>query len=170
VRPLTLFLLLVLSLNGLGAETPSSNTDTPLLIIWDNPHYPAPTDDNSNGGAITILWPDGRIIRAGSQSQVTRDYIEGKIDESQLKDFSSFLLSPKNLATADFNTVAPDAHSKTFIVYSAPKKHQWTWGLPDKQDMLTEIETRVWNFSIKDAHPVDAKDVRLGKFDPNKKK
>ncbi len=168
VRFLTLFLFLILSTAGAVASPPAS--DKPLLIIWDNPHYPAPSDAQFTGGAVAIIWPDGRIIRAGSQSGVGQDYIEGRIDQNDFKDFSSFLLSAKNLGTPDINSVAPDAASETVVVYSGDKKHQWTWGLPEKQDMLAEIEDRVWKFSIKEAHSLDTKSVDLDKFNPSKVK
>jgi hypothetical protein len=160
--------LLVLSSRELIADTRnvSEHPDAPLLVIWENPHDPSPGDSDFLGGLITVVWPDGRIIRAAGKKQVGCSYVEGHVQDREFKNFISFVMSPSILAAPNVFAVAVDAPSRTFVLHMGDKRHQWTRSDLREQPMLIDIETRIWSLQIKKVHRVSMQDANLKQFEP----
>jgi hypothetical protein len=166
---ISLLAFLVLSLTwDASASQPSTSqqSDSPLLIIWQDSGYQTDLGPKLPDGLIAAVWPDGRVIRAKNKRDIGNTYVEGHAHPKEFKKFLRFLTSPAVLSPPDAFEVSVDSASRSIIVSHAGQKHNWTRTIPDKLRLLNTIEARTWAIPLDRTTSFDSKMKNLHQFRP----
>ena len=69
-----------------GQPSTSQQSDSPLLIIWQESGYPTDLGPQFADGLIAAVWPDGRVIRAKNKRDIGKVYVEGQAHPKEFKN------------------------------------------------------------------------------------
>jgi hypothetical protein len=144
--------------------TTNVESDSPLLIIWQQSDFPGPRGSTYPDGLIAAVWSDGLVIRATDKNNIGKAYIEGHARPKEFSEFLRFITSPTLLSTPDEFAVAVDSASRSIALHHAGKKHNWTRTIPDEHRTLNEIEAQSWALPLEKARSLDPKNTDLRRF------
>lgn len=163
---LAIFVLCLTWDTSAGQPSTSQQSDSPLLIIWQDSGYQTDLGPKFPTGLIAAVWPDGRVIRAKNKREIGNTYVEGHAQPSEFRKFLRFLTSPTVLSTPDAFEVSVDSSSRSIIVSHDGQKHNWARTIPDKLRFLNTIEARTWAIPLERTTSFDSKMKNLQQFRP----
>lgn len=128
----------------------------PLFLMWHFPAYPAP-DSQVDAGLLAAVWRDGRVVRARSESDIGRVYVEGLLSEKQLAETRRFLAENiPVLRREQADTVPDDAGFDTFYVRSDRDVEKWSFvRIQGTHRTIDQVRAHLLSLDFAQERPID---------------
>jgi hypothetical protein len=139
---------------------PTYHLDRPFLFIHMTPDYPAP-NRRLVSGVIIAIYPDGRIIRAASESTIGESYIRGHLSPENLAQARRILHDSGLLSTKPGGSLVVDAAAEHVGIRYGARVTSWAHspGFENSNNSdstnprITRLKNHLLALPLEDARP-----------------
>jgi hypothetical protein len=150
------FLVCVLGCSGPRLAEPSRD---PLFVILQFPDCPLVGQDSRfPGGLVAAFWPDGRVVRATSESDVGQSYVLGMLPPEGRQELLSVLDIAAKRATKGDGIPLHSAF-QVITVRSESGLAQWNRVLPDTNSVWSEVQSPLLGLALRESSTVSAEEA-----------